>query len=55
MIIACSCNNDSFGDGITLESKLAVEGWIEEGDVPQVILSSMVPLKSEHFCVTIEI
>ena len=44
MIIACSCNNDSFGDGITLESKLAVEGWIEEGDVPQVILSSTIPI-----------
>ena len=44
MIIACSCNNDSFGDGIKLESKLAVEGWIEEGDVSQVILSSTIPI-----------
>lgn len=44
MIIACSCNNDTFSDGIKLESKLAVEGWIEEGDVPQVILSSTIPI-----------
>ena len=44
MIIACSCNNDTFSDGIKLESKLAVEGWIEEGDVPQVILSSTIPV-----------
>ena len=44
MIIGCSCNNDSFSDGIKLESKLAVEGWIEVGDVPQVILSSTIPI-----------
>lgn len=44
MTIACSCNNESFSDGIKLESKLAVEGWIEVGDVPQVILSSTIPI-----------
>lgn len=44
MIIVCSCNSDAFSDGIKLESKLAVEGWIEEGDVPQVILSSTIPI-----------
>lgn len=40
----CSCNNDTFSDGIKLESKLAVEGWIEEGDGPQVILSRTIPI-----------
>lgn len=45
IIIISSCsNNDIFSDGIKLESKLAVEGWIEEGDVPQVILSSTIPI-----------
>lgn len=44
MIIVCSCNNDTFNDGIKLESKLAVEGWIEEGDGPQVILSRTIPI-----------
>ncbi|MDN3674798.1 DUF4249 domain-containing protein [Flavobacterium branchiarum] len=43
-IVLCSCNNDTFSDGIKLESKLAVEGWIEEGDVSQVILSSSIPI-----------
>jgi hypothetical protein len=44
MIIVCSCNNDTFNDGIKLESKLAVEGWIEEGDGAQVILSRTIPI-----------
>jgi hypothetical protein len=44
MILVCSCNNDTFNDGIKLESKLAVEGWIEEGDGAQVILSRTIPI-----------
>jgi hypothetical protein len=44
MITVCSCNNDTFSDGIKLESKLAVEGWIEEGDGAQVILSRTIPI-----------
>lgn len=44
IIVVCSCNNDTFSDGIKLESKLAVEGWIEEGDGPQVILSRTIPI-----------
>jgi hypothetical protein len=43
-IIAISCNNDDFSNEINLESKIVVEGWIEEGDVPQVILSSSIPI-----------
>lgn len=39
-----SCNNDDFSAKINLESKIVVEGWIEEGDVPQLILSSSIPI-----------
>lgn len=44
LIIAFSCNNDTIGNETDLESKIVVEGWIEEGDVPQVILSSSIPI-----------
>ncbi|WP_409417446.1 DUF4249 domain-containing protein [Flavobacterium sp. PS2] len=44
MIVVCSCNSDTFSDGIKLESKLAVEGWIEEGDGARVILSRTIPI-----------
>lgn len=43
-IVAISCNNDDFKAEINLESKIIVEGWIEEGDVPQLILSSSIPI-----------
>ena len=43
-IVVISCNNDDFKVGINLESKIVVEGWIEEGDVPQLILSSSIPI-----------
>lgn len=39
-----SCNNDNFSTEINLESKIVVEGWIEEGDVPQLLLSSSIPI-----------
>ncbi|MFV5698338.1 DUF4249 domain-containing protein [Flavobacterium sp. ZT3R17] len=44
LTIVFSCNNDTIGNEIDLESKIVVEGWIEEGDVPQVILSSSIPI-----------
>jgi hypothetical protein len=43
LIIIC-CNNDSFNNEINLESKIVVEGWIEEGDVSHVLLSSSIPV-----------
>lgn len=43
-IMAISCSNTDFRTEINLESKIVVEGWIEEGDVPQVILSSSIPI-----------
>jgi len=42
--MSISCNNDDFSAEINLESKIVVEGWIEEGDVPQLILSSSIPI-----------
>ena len=44
IIIAVSCNKDDFSTEIDAESKIVVEGWIEEGDVPQLILSSSIPV-----------
>lgn len=43
-LIILSCNNDSFNNEISLESKIVVDGWIEEGDVPHVLLSSSIPI-----------
>lgn len=44
VIMVISCNNDNFSTEINVESKIVVEGWIEEGDVPQLILSSSIPI-----------
>lgn len=43
-IILTSCSNDNVSEQKSLESKLVVEGWIEEGDYPQVLLSSSIPV-----------
>ncbi|MNQ50263.1 hypothetical protein D3C85_641940 [compost metagenome] len=43
-IVVISCNDNDFSTEINLESKIVVEGWIEEGDVPQLILSSSIPI-----------
>lgn len=42
--IITSCSNDNVSEHKSLESKLVVEGWIEEGDYPQVLLSSSIPV-----------
>ncbi|MEN2401901.1 DUF4249 domain-containing protein [Flavobacterium sp. MC2016-06] len=39
-----SCSNDDFSTQKSLESKIVVEGWIEEGDFAQVLLSSSIPV-----------
>ena len=44
ILSAIGCNNDDFATKINLESKIVVEGWIEEGDVPQLLLSSSIPV-----------
>ena len=43
-IIITSCSNDNIDEQKSLESKLVVEGWIEEGDYAQVLLSSSIPV-----------
>lgn len=39
-----SCSKDDFSEQKILESKIVVEGWIEEGDYAQVLLSSSIPV-----------
>lgn len=38
-----SCSKDDFSEQ-SIESKIVVEGWIEEGDYAQVLLSSSIPV-----------
>lgn len=39
-----SCTKDDLNKQISLESKIVVEGWIEEDDYAQVLLSSSIPV-----------
>ena len=43
VLIAVSCSKDDFSEQSN-ESKIVVEGWIEEGDYAQVLLSSSIPV-----------
>ena len=43
-LIITSCSKDDFSEQKSLESKIVVEGWIEEGDFAQVLLSSSIPV-----------
>ena len=43
-IIITSCSSDNVSEQKSVESKLVVEGWIEEGDYAQVLLSSSIPV-----------
>ena len=45
-VVLISCNNDDISKQISVESKIVVEGSIEEGDVAKVILSRSVPIGS---------
>lgn len=42
-LVAVSCSKDDFSEQ-SIESKIVVEGWIEEGDYAQVLLSSSIPV-----------
>lgn len=44
VIIVISCNSYDFSIEIKPETKLVVEGWIEEGDVARLLLSSSIPI-----------
>ncbi|WP_337968550.1 DUF4249 domain-containing protein [uncultured Flavobacterium sp.] len=43
ILVVISCSKDDFSDH-SMESKVVVEGWIEEGDYAQVLLSSSIPI-----------
>ena len=43
-VVLISCNNDNISKQISVESKIVVEGSIEEGDVAKVVLSRSVPI-----------
>ncbi|KOP38590.1 DUF4249 domain-containing protein [Flavobacterium sp. WLB] len=44
-LVLTSCSKDDFSEQKNLESKIVVEGWIEEGDFANVLLSSSIPVK----------
>jgi len=39
-----SCSQDNFSEQASVESRIVVEGWIEEGDYAQVLLSTSIPV-----------
>ncbi|MXO03840.1 DUF4249 domain-containing protein [Flavobacterium sp. HBTb2-11-1] len=43
-LIFVSCSNDDVKTEKSLESKIVVEGWIEEGDFANVLLSTSIPV-----------
>lgn len=43
-LLLLGCSNDNFSEQKNLESKIVVEGWIEEGDFANVLLSSSIPV-----------
>ena len=43
-LVIVSCSKDDFSEQKSLESKVVVEGWIEEGDYAEVLLSSSIPV-----------
>lgn len=43
-LIIISCSKDDFSTQASLESKIVVEGWIEEGDFAEVLLSNSIPV-----------
>ncbi|WP_268848802.1 DUF4249 domain-containing protein [Flavobacterium aestivum] len=46
LIVLVSCSREDYVKSVDGESKIVVEGWIEQGDVPQVILSRSIPINA---------
>lgn len=46
LIIVVSCSRENYVESVEGESKIVVEGWIEQGDVPQVILLRSIPINA---------
>ena len=44
IVLLIGCNEDDFRKQIAVDSKIVVEGEIEEGDVAKVLLSFSVPI-----------
>lgn len=44
VLLILGCSKDDFSEQKSIESKIVVEGWIEEGDYAQVLLSSSIPV-----------
>jgi hypothetical protein len=45
-VLLFSCDQTGFDTSTDLDSKIVVEGWIEEGEYSQIILSSSIPVSS---------
>ncbi|WP_347050499.1 DUF4249 domain-containing protein [Flavobacterium olei] len=43
-LLIMGCSNDNFSGQKSAESKIVVEGWIEDGDYANVLLSSSIPV-----------
>ena len=43
-LLLMNCSKGDFNKQVNLESKIVVEGWIEEDDYAQVLLSSSIPV-----------
>ena len=52
-VLLYSCDQTGFDTSTDLDSKIVVEGWIEEGEYAQVILSSSIPVNSAVDSLTI--
>jgi hypothetical protein len=53
LIFSFSCSREDYVNSVDGESKIVVEGWIEQGDVPQVILSRSIPIDAKIDSTTI--
>jgi hypothetical protein len=46
LVFMISCSREDYVKNVEGESEIVVEGWIEQGDVPQVILSRSIPINA---------
>ena len=53
IVSSVSCTREDYIKNIEGESRVVVEGWIEQGDVPQVILSRSIPVNASIDSTTI--
>lgn len=46
VLIMINCSKNDYIQQVSVESKIVVEGWIEQGDYAEVLLSSSIPVAS---------